>query len=146
MNLKAKILFSLGLLLGFLVFGTVPLQAAHAPICAIGDRAEVKWKGSWYPAHVTNVSGNKCFIHYDGYNNSWDEWVGPGRIRITGGPPVAVNTGYGYQTGEAVMVLWHGSWWPAHVIQPGVKSWKIHYDNYGNNWDEWVGPSRIRKR
>lgn len=46
-----------------------------------GDEVEVQWKGSWYPASVLETKGNKYKIHYDGYSDSWDEWVGPSRIR-----------------------------------------------------------------
>lgn len=46
-----------------------------------GSAVLVKWKGSWWPAQVVQVGPKRWFIHYDGYNNSWDEWVGPGRIR-----------------------------------------------------------------
>lgn len=46
-----------------------------------GDPVQVKWKGSWYPASVIAVKGGKYKIHYDGYDNSWDEWVGNDRIK-----------------------------------------------------------------
>lgn len=59
--------------------GTVVGGGPYAP----GTAVMVKWKGSWWPAHVMQVGpqGNRWFIHYDGYSSSWDEWVGPGRIR-----------------------------------------------------------------
>ncbi len=61
--------------------------------------------------------------------------------------PNSVVIGAGpYRSGDAVSVKWHGSWWPAQVLQVGRKQWFIHYDGYGNNWDEWVGPGRIRPR
>ncbi|MBF0457278.1 MAG: hypothetical protein HQK99_05220 [Nitrospirae bacterium] len=46
-----------------------------------GDPVSVKWKGTWYPAHVLKAKGDQTYIHYDGYDNSWDEWVGPDRIK-----------------------------------------------------------------
>jgi RNA binding chromodomain-containing protein/agenet domain-containing protein len=145
MNRKWNMLFSLVSL--WILFSAVP---SYALICTPGDKAEVKWKGRWYPATVSQAVGNRCFIHYDGYANSWDEWVGPGRIRIISSsapPPAAVVVGTPlYSVEEAVMVLWHGSWWPAHVLRAEANRWFIHYDNYGNNWDEWVGPGRIKKR
>ncbi len=46
---------------------------------------QVLWKGTWYPASVLKTretkKGTQSFIHYDGYSASWDEWVGPERIR-----------------------------------------------------------------
>lgn len=42
---------------------------------------QVEWKGSWYPAHILKTKGDQFYIHYDGYSDSWNEWVGPSRIR-----------------------------------------------------------------
>jgi len=46
-----------------------------------GDSVKVKWKGKWYPAKVLKVNNDKYYIHYNGYESSWDEWVGPKRIK-----------------------------------------------------------------
>ncbi|HEY1068079.1 MAG TPA: Tudor-knot domain-containing protein [Pirellulales bacterium] len=48
---------------------------------APGDECEVEWRGKWYPAVVLKNDGVKHFITYEGYDDSWDEWVGDGRIR-----------------------------------------------------------------
>lgn len=55
-----------------------------APVCSVGESASVLWKGKWYAAHVSRVNETqtKCFVHYDGYGNDWDEWVGAERIKI----------------------------------------------------------------
>src|SRR2546425_12976556 len=52
-----------------------------------GDRVEVQWKGDWYQANVIEVKGNQYKIHYDGYDNSWDEWVDNSRTRAAGIKP-----------------------------------------------------------
>lgn len=41
----------------------------------IGNKGEVSWKGKYYPATVKQVKGDKYFIHYDGWADSWDEWI-----------------------------------------------------------------------
>lgn len=46
-----------------------------------GEKVQVEWHGAWYPATVLEVGSNKWKIHYDGYDNSWDEWVEPNRIK-----------------------------------------------------------------
>lgn len=48
-----------------------------------GDKVQVSWKASWYPAVVKNYNAaKKCWnIHYDGYSESWDECVGKKRIK-----------------------------------------------------------------
>ncbi|MFO1462726.1 MAG: Tudor-knot domain-containing protein [bacterium] len=137
------------LLLGAAAFGLLalaPLGTAHADLCAPGNQAEVLWKGTWYPAVVKRTRGDSCYIHYKGYNNSWDEWVGPDRIRLTGGdaPAVVVGAPGIFQIGEPVSVLWHGTWYPAHVLRTKGNKLYIHYDGYDNSWDEWVGPARYR--
>jgi len=43
-----------------------------------------------------------------------------------------------------VMVEWHGHWYAAEVLRRSGGQHFIHYTGYGANWDEWVGPSRIR--
>jgi hypothetical protein len=143
-----KIFFAV--LAAFVLIG-VYAPSVSAAICAAGDGAQVLWKGSWYPAHVKQVSGDgqKCFIHYDGYGSSWDEWVGSDRIQIksTGGTPPPVMADPGFSTGASVSVLWKGTWYPASVIKVlGGGRYRIHYDGYDNSWDENVGPSRIRGR
>jgi hypothetical protein len=37
--------------------------------------------GSWYPAHVHSVSGERYFITYDDFSISWHEWVTARRLR-----------------------------------------------------------------
>src|SRR5262245_20768746 len=45
---------------------------------------------------------------------------------------------------QDVMVEWGRQWWPADVLRrDGVRHF-IHYRGYGKEWDEWVGPERIR--
>ncbi|MBF0492696.1 MAG: hypothetical protein HQM15_07945 [Deltaproteobacteria bacterium] len=58
---------------------------------------------------------------------------------VVGAPP--------FRLGEPVQVLWHGTWYPAHVIRVNLKRplVRIHYDGYSHSWDEWVGADRIRK-
>jgi hypothetical protein len=48
---------------------------------------------------------------------------------------------------EEVEVEWHGSWWPAVVVEKrGGSRWLVHYEGYGDDWDEVVGSDRIRER
>ncbi|OGQ47073.1 MAG: hypothetical protein A3H42_01250 [Deltaproteobacteria bacterium RIFCSPLOWO2_02_FULL_46_8] len=46
-----------------------------------GDAVQVLWSGTWYPARVLKTKQDQLYIHYDGYDNSWDEWVGPDRYK-----------------------------------------------------------------
>ncbi len=53
----------------------VVLDAGVKPDC------EVEWEGSWWPAKVLKTENGKYYIHYIGYDASWDEWVGKERYR-----------------------------------------------------------------
>lgn len=51
-----------------------------------------------------------------------------------------------YKLHEKVKVKWGGSWWDAEIIEVKNDQYKIHYDNYGSNWDEWVKTDRIQSK
>ena len=59
------------------------IQLAPAGEGSPFDKCEVKWQNTWYPATVLKREGERAFIHYDGYEARWDEWVGPDRLRVT---------------------------------------------------------------
>lgn len=46
-----------------------------------GTAVEVRWKRVWYDAVVIETRNGLHYIQYDGYDESWNEWVGPDRIR-----------------------------------------------------------------
>lgn len=52
-----------------------------------------------------------------------------------------------YAVGAAVDVQWNGDWWQGTIVSvlPG-NQYKIHYVGWGPEWDEVVGPSRLRAR
>jgi hypothetical protein len=55
---------------------------ASGPTYRVGDKVMVEWKGKNYPAAVIAVpKPGQYKIHYDGYAASWDEVVGPSRIK-----------------------------------------------------------------
>ena len=42
----------------------------------------IEWRGTWYDAKVLKKKPGYWYIHYVDYDDSWDEWVGPDRIRF----------------------------------------------------------------
>jgi hypothetical protein len=52
-----------------------------------GSTVEVIWNRKWYPAKVLSVELGVHLIHYAGYDEGWDEWVGAKRIRPVNNPP-----------------------------------------------------------
>ena len=45
---------------------------------------------------------------------------------------------------QNVMVEWHGTWYASQVLRRSGARNFIHYTGYGPEWDEWVGPERLR--
>ncbi|HEX2099642.1 MAG TPA: Tudor-knot domain-containing protein, partial [Candidatus Synoicihabitans sp.] len=51
----------------------------------------------------------------------------------------------GYKVGNTIEVEWQGKWFRARILEQRGDSYKIHYDGYGSNWDEWVKANRMRR-
>ncbi len=50
----------------------------------VGAVIDVEWRGHWYPAVIMKIRSGRALIHYREYDDSWDEWVPPGRMRRSG--------------------------------------------------------------
>lgn len=46
-----------------------------------GEAVEVEFEEEWYPATVKRGWYGLHFVSYDGYDETWDEWVGSDRIQ-----------------------------------------------------------------
>lgn len=133
------------------------------PNYTVGDHVLVEWEGKEYPAVIDEVvSPGKYKIYYDGYDEKWGEVVP--RVRIKGyvdeknvvhpEPPAKVREQAlkaaqtnRYKIGDAVRVEWHGRLYSAQITAiVGREKYRIHYEGYGNEWDENVGLDRIQPR
>ena len=112
--------------------------AGKTPAVPRRRQVEVEWEGQWYRAEVLAEKKDEFRIHYLGYDDTWDEWVTPKRMRAFALPA--------YTVGAAVMVRWEGKWYPAKVLESWKGLHRIHFDNFEDEWDEWVGPERIKKK
>lgn len=52
----------------------------------------------------------------------------------------------GRGVGDPVDVEWHGSWYPAVLLERRTEGWLVHYEGYDESYDEVATPSRIRDR
>lgn len=128
----------------------------------VGDAVLVEWEGNTYPAKIIAVaSSTKYKIHYDGYDDIWDEVIPRTRIKglvegdvIQPEPPAkvrakalqAAQTNV-HKIGDRVRVEWHGQMYQGLITGiVGQERYRVHYDGYGPEWDETVGLSRIQAR
>ncbi len=125
-------------LLGGLRGDTAVAPAREGAPAVAERRVEVLAEGEWWKALILRAEGKKSFVHYAGYGSEEDEWVGPDRIR-----PCAERT---LDVGKRVRVEWEGEWYPARVEESSRGLHRVRYDGYGEEWDEWVGPRRIREK
>lgn len=102
----------------------------------IGEYVEVEWKGRWWRAQVTEVDGSRPKVHYLGFEASWDEWVARARVRA----PQPIDA----RVGDRVEIEWKGRFWPGVVLEVADDFARVHYDDYGPEWDEWVTAKRLR--
>ena len=128
----------------------------------VGDHVLVEWEGAVYPAMIVEIPGpGKVKVHYDGYDEIWDEVVPrrrlkgrvegpveipepPEKVRRTAVEAAKTNQ---YKIGDRVKAQWHGHYYPAVVVGiVGPERYRVHYEGYGKEWDENVGRDRIRSR
>jgi hypothetical protein len=48
---------------------------------AAGDEVDVRWGGKWWSGVVREVRDDFALVHYEGWGDEWDEWVGRPRLR-----------------------------------------------------------------
>lgn len=114
-------------------------ETRGTPAVGLGRHVEVEWKGEWYPAQVIGVRDGQSLVHYVGFADSWDEWVGAGRIRE---PRIRE-----IPRGSRVRVLWSEDeqWYRGTVLASRYGMHKIHYDGYSHEWDDWVPSDSIER-
>jgi hypothetical protein len=125
----------------------------------VGDHVLVEWEEDVYPAMIIEVPGpGKIKVHYDGYDDIWDEVIArnrikgyvEGEVRIPDPPEKVRRTAIEaaktneYKIGDRVKVDWHGHQYSAVVVGiVGPERYRVHYEGYGSEWDENVPRDRI---
>jgi hypothetical protein len=116
------------------------ILAAAKPLAnpRIGERAKARdSNGDWYACRIIDARDQKLKIHFIGYEDDEDIWVGPEDLETI--------KQVRYATGTKVDVLWKKRWYPATVLQAKDGVHLIHYTDYESKWDEWVPSRRIRE-
>jgi hypothetical protein len=65
---------------------TLPAGAPDVSRYHKEDAVLILYGKAWYPGRVLRVEEGEVWVHYDGYSDSWDEKVGPDRLRPTKRP------------------------------------------------------------
>ena len=117
--------------------------APPAALCPTGTALEIEWNGEYWAGVILdgpNAAG-QCYVTYDGWDASWNEWVTPDRLR-----PVAIAGVPGCPIGVPLEIEWNGSWWDGSVLQgPNLQGHcLVTYEGWDASWNEWVAPERLR--
>jgi YD repeat-containing protein len=48
----------------------------------VNKKVQVEYNGAYYTATILKVENGKYYIHYDDYDESWDEWVTGERVKF----------------------------------------------------------------
>jgi hypothetical protein len=95
------------------------------------DKVKVTWENKKYDALILDAVDDFYYIKYDGYDDSYNEWVMYDKI----------HTGFE----EKVQIEENGSWYPGEILDVNEGKYFVSYDNYDFSWHEWVGSDRIKK-
>lgn len=131
------------------VAGTAPPPPPPPPsACPIGASRQIEWNGSQWDGTILdgpNAAG-ECFVTYDGWDESWNEWVVQGRIAPDPNAAPAPVAGAGCPVGQSLEIEWNGSLWDGAVLDgPNAQGQCfVTYDGWDASWNEWVTTDRLR--
>jgi len=106
------------------------VREVYFPVYTKDQKIEVLWEGKYYPSTITAIDDAFMYIHYDGYDTSYDEWVMYDRIKT--GKEISKN------------ILWQGKWYPGLILEKKDTMNFVTYVGDAHTWDEWVGNSRVK--
>lgn len=108
-----------------------------------GTKVLVARQGQWLPATIIQpLAEGRFFIHYDALGNEMNEVVGPDRLKPFAAPGPARD----YKPGEKVLISFKDRTMLGDVVlQAGPDTWRVHYDGFGPEAAETVGPDRLRR-
>jgi hypothetical protein len=119
--------------------------APAAATCTIGASRQIEWNGSMWAGTILdgpNAAG-ECYVTYDGWDATWDEWVGQDRLPAAEvAAPVLANC----PVGETREIHWGSQWWAGSILEgPNTQGQCfVTYEGWDATWNEWVPTDRIR--
>jgi len=97
---------------------------------------QISTDGVLYTVKIIANESGKYKIHYVGWEEDWDETVSADKLK-----EITFKT---YKVGSKVQVESEEVYYPATILKVDGIFHLIHYDDYDNEYDEWVTSSRIK--
>ena len=96
----------------------------------VNDAVEIESAGSWYPGKVLKLEGDKFFVSYDGWSESFNEWVTKERLRTgkTGTAPATPAALTKFKVGDRVEVEYCIAPAPATIVYVGENKYEVEFD------------------
>ncbi|MBX3162847.1 MAG: hypothetical protein KF900_00040 [Bacteroidetes bacterium] len=109
----------------------------------VNEKVQVEHNGSWYDAKILEVKNDRYYIKYEGWSDSWNEWVTQERLRNFK-PEAPESALTKFKVGDRVEVEYGMIPEPATVIEVGENKYHIKYDKKAFG-DKWVSERQIKK-
>jgi hypothetical protein len=111
-----------------------------APAFPINSDVEVLWAGQWWATTIVDT------LPGDMYRVRW-----PGSTAGIPVPGTSLRLSWRKRAQQAVCdefieVELGGEWWPAISLRRRKTDTYIHFEGWGNSWDQWVANHRVRMR
>lgn len=123
----------------------IVIAGAAPAVCPAGASRRIEWNGSQWDGTILegpNAEG-QCYVTYDGWDASWNEWVGQDRIEVEA---VAAPAGASCPVGVTLEIQWGDQWWDGTVLEgPNAEGMcYVTYAGWDETWNEWVAVTRLR--
>lgn len=122
-----------------IVIGILCVASFSVTAQKVNEKIQIESSGSWYDGTILKVNGDQYFVSYDGWGDSWNEWVPVSRLR-----GFAAATEKLFKIGDRVEVEYGMIPEPATIIEVGENKYHIQYDKkaFGT---KWVNEKQIKK-
>ena len=105
----------------------------------LGERVEAFDGEQWYKAIITDARNGEYKVHYYGYDETDDQYLSADDLRR----PQKQKQ---YKIGELIEAKADGEWYPARVLKVVGGAHLVSFDDYEEEWNEWLPSDQIRLR
>ncbi len=118
------------------------LTTLYAQAQRVNEKVKIESKGAWYDGKIlkVNEADGTYYVQYDGWSDSWNEWVGIDRLKDYGQSSSLTK----FKVGDKVEVEYGMVPAPATVIEVGENKYHIEFDKKAFG-DKWVSEGQMKK-